>query len=278
MLYFYRVIYLAKKKINDLDMKNWKEYDDIITDSLWIIDKRDKTGNHKGDYHGNFIPQIPNQLMKRYTKKGDWILDAFLGSGTTLIECQKLGRNGIGIDIDSEILSVAKERATTEPGNSKLEFLTGDSASINLEPVLSKNNIEKVQLILYHPPYWDIIKFNDLKGNLANTNSLEEFVGAFSKVVDNTAKYLEDERYIGIVIGDMYRNSEWIPLNSHLTQLMLQKGFLLKSVIVKNISETKGKQNQKAIWRYRALLGGFYVFNHEYILIFQKPKKKKSKK
>lgn len=278
MLYFYRVIYLAKKKINDLDMKNWKEYDDIITDSLWIIDKRDKTGNHKGDYHGNFIPQIPNQLMKRYTKKGDWILDAFLGSGTTLIECQKLGRNGIGIDIDSEILSVAKERATTEPGNSKLEFLTGDSASINLEPVLSKNNIEKVQLILYHPPYWDIIKFNDLKGNLANTNSLEEFIGAFSKVVDNTAKYLEDERYIGIVIGDMYRNSEWIPLNSHLTQLMLQKGFLLKSVIVKNISETKGKQNQKAIWRYRALLGGFYVFNHEYILIFQKPKQKKNKK
>lgn len=269
---------MAKKKINDLDMKNWKEYDDIITDSLWIIDKRDKTGNHKGDYHGNFIPQIPNQLMKRYTKKGDWILDAFLGSGTTLIECQKLGRNGIGIDIDSEILSVAKERATTEPGNSKLEFLAGDSASINLEPVLSKNNIEKVQLILYHPPYWDIIKFNDLKGNLANTNSLEEFVGAFSKVVDNTAKYLEDERYIGIVIGDMYRNSEWIPLNSHLTQLMLQKGFLLKSVIVKNISETKGKQNQKAIWRYRALLGGFYVFNHEYILIFQKPKQKKNKK
>jgi len=278
MVYFYRVRDLAKKKINDLDMANWKEYEDIITDSLWIIDKRDKSGNHKGDYHGNFIPQIPNQLMKRYTKKGDWVLDAFLGSGTTLIECQKLGRNGIGIDIDPEILAVAEDRATTESGNSKLEFINGDSASINLEPTLSKNNIEKVQLILYHPPYWDIIKFNDLKGNLANTDSLEDFVSGFSKVVDNTAKYLEEERYIGVVIGDMYRNSEWIPLNSHLTQLMLKKGFLLKSVIVKNISETKGKQNQKAIWRYRALLGGFYVFNHEYILIFQKPKQKKSKK
>ena len=58
---------------------------------------------------------------------------------------------------------------------------------------------------------------------------------------------------------------------------MLRKNFILKSVIVKNISETKGKQNQKAIWRYRALLGGFYVFNHEYILIFKKPKERKKK-
>ena len=108
---------MAKKKINDLNMKEWKQYDDIITDSLWIIDKRDKSGNHKGDYHGNFIPQIPNQLIKRYTKKNDWVLDAFLGSGTTLIECQRLNRNGIGIDIDPAILSVAKERATTEKEN-----------------------------------------------------------------------------------------------------------------------------------------------------------------
>ena len=56
-------------KVNDIDMSNWKDYSDIFTDSLWIIDKRDSSGNHKGDYHGNFIPQIPNQLLKMYTKK-----------------------------------------------------------------------------------------------------------------------------------------------------------------------------------------------------------------
>ena len=55
--------------------------------------------------------------------------------------------------------------------------------------------------------------------------------------------------------------------------MMLNKGFLLKSVIFKNISETKAKANNKAIWRYRSLLGGFYVFNLEYVLIFQKTKK-----
>ena len=37
-------------KYNDLDPKRWKEYSDIITDSLWIIDKRDNYGVHTGDY------------------------------------------------------------------------------------------------------------------------------------------------------------------------------------------------------------------------------------
>lgn len=272
------VTIMTKKQINDIDMKKWKSYDNLITDSLWIINKRDNSGNHKGDYHGNFIPQIPSQLIQRYTKKDDWVLDAFLGSGTTLIECQKLGRNGIGIDIDPEILSSAKKRATTEKGNSKLEFINADSATIDLTETFKKNNIKNIQLLILHPPYWDIIKFNNYKENIANTDTLEKFLKAFEKIVDNTSKYLEDERYIGIIIGDIYKNSEWIPLNSHITQLMLNKNYILKSVVVKNINETKGKQNQKAIWRYRALLGGFYIFNHEYILIFKKPKTKKTRK
>lgn len=264
---------MRKKKINDIDMKNWKEYDDIMTDSLWVIDKRDKSGNHLGDYHGNFIPQIPNQLIKRYTRENEWVLDAFLGSGTTLIECRRLNRNGIGIDIDPNILEIARERSTTEVGSSKLEFINDNSATVNLEKVLKNNDIDNVQLIIYHPPYWDIIKFNDLEGNLANVDTLEDFLRGFSTIIDNTSKYLENDRYIGIVIGDIYKSGEWIPLNSHITQLMLSKNFLLKSVVVKNVSETKAKQNNKAIWRYRALLGGFYVFSHEYILIFQKTKK-----
>ena len=262
-------------KINEIDMEKWKDYDDLITDSLWIINKRDNSGNHKGDYHGNFIPQIPYQLINRYTKKGEWVLDTFLGSGTTLIECKKLDRNGIGIDIDNDILKVAKERAEGEKGNAILEFVNADSATVNLDKILEKNNIKKINMIIMHPPYWDIIKFNAHKENIANAKSLQEFLNSFEKIVDNIVQYLEDERYLCIVIGDIYKKGSWIPLNSHITQLMLNKNFKLKSVVVKNISETKGKQNQKAIWRYRALLGGFYVFNHEYILIFQKPKQKK---
>jgi hypothetical protein len=55
--------------------------------------------------------------------------------------------------------------------------------------------------------------------------------------------------------------------------IILKNGYKLKSIIVKNFEETKGKRNQKELWRYRALVGGFYVFKHEYIFVFQKVKK-----
>jgi hypothetical protein len=53
-------------------------------------------------------------------------------------------------------------------------------------------------------------------------------------------------------------------------QEVLKRGMILKSTIVKNFEETTAKRNQKELWRYRALAGGFYVFKHEYIFILQK--------
>ncbi|MEO0117278.1 MAG: DNA methyltransferase, partial [candidate division WOR-3 bacterium] len=102
-------------KINDINLSRWKEYDNIITDSLWIFDKRDTSGAHLGWYWGNFIPQIPHQMMLRYTKKGEWVLDTFCGSGTTLIECRRLGRNGMGIELNPEVVRKAKELIQKEP-------------------------------------------------------------------------------------------------------------------------------------------------------------------
>jgi len=52
---------------------------------------------------------------------------------------------------------------------------------------------------------------------------------------------------------------------------MNEVGFKTKSIIVKNIEGNeiaKGKNNN--LWRYRALAGGFYVFKHEYVMIFFK--------
>jgi len=64
-------------KFNDINLKNWKE-SEVWTDSLWIINERDKSGKHSNFYHGNFVPQIPRQLILRYSKKNDLIFDPFL--------------------------------------------------------------------------------------------------------------------------------------------------------------------------------------------------------
>ncbi len=82
-------------KFNDIDLKTWKSCD-INTDSLWLIQKRDRSGKHENMYHGNFIPQIPNQLIRRYTKQNDTIMEPFMGSGTALFECEQFNRKYIG--------------------------------------------------------------------------------------------------------------------------------------------------------------------------------------
>ncbi|PIP54861.1 MAG: DNA methyltransferase, partial [Bacteroidetes bacterium CG23_combo_of_CG06-09_8_20_14_all_32_9] len=105
---------IKTSKINDLNLNRWKEYDDIITDSLWVLDKRDNSGAHNAGYWGNFIPQIPNQFLRRYTKQSEWVLDTFLGSGTTLIECKRLGRNGIGVELQPEVCELAKKNIERE--------------------------------------------------------------------------------------------------------------------------------------------------------------------
>lgn len=260
-------------KYNDIDMKKWKEYDDIYTDTLWMIDKRDNSGAHSGAYHGNFVPQIPNQLFRRYTKKGDWILDPFMGSGTSLIEAQRLGRNSIGIELQEDVAKEAHQRIISEKNEScHGRVCVDDSRSADILSMMRKEGINKVQFIIFHPPYWDIVKFSDNTNDISNSTSLEDFLDNFGKVIDNTTQYLEKNRYCAVVIGDKYANSELVPLGFYCMNLFLQRGFKMKAILVKNFEDTKGKSNQKAIWRYRALASDFYIFKHEYIFVFKKVK------
>ena len=234
---------------------------------MWILDKRDKSGAHKADYWGNFIPQIPNQFIRRYTKKDDWILDPFAGSGTTLIECKRLGRNGIGVELSPDVVKLARKNLLKEKSGDKIKInlVQGDSTKVNLKPELQKVGTKSVQFVFLHPPYWDIIKFSKKKNDLSNAKSVEEFLEMFGKVVDNTCSVLENGRYLAVVIGDKYSDGEWIPLGFYTMREVMKRGYKLKSTIVKNFDITKGKMNQKELWRYRALAGGFYIFKHEYI-------------
>ncbi|MBI2635138.1 MAG: DNA methylase [Parcubacteria group bacterium] len=269
----------SKSKINDLNLDEWKEYQDILTDSLWLIGERDKSGAHNNAYHGNFIPQIPNQMMRRFTKKGDVVLDAFLGNGTTLIESKRLGRHGIGIELMPEVARVAVQNINSElPNGEKVftEVIVADSttkeAREKVLDTLKKNGQKSVHMIILHPPYHDIIKFSNKKEDLCNAATVEEFTSKFGDVIENFTDLLDRNRYLGIVIGDKYTNSEWVPLGFYLMQETLKrgKGLKLKSILVKNMANNRAKLNQENLWRYRALVGGFYIFKHEYILVFKK--------
>jgi DNA modification methylase len=259
-------------RINDINLNRWKEYREILTDSLWLLERRDGSGMHTAEYWGNFVPQIPRQMQHRYTKKGEWVLDTFAGSGTTLIESQRMGRNAIGIELQPQVAERANKLISAEPNPLNLtnQIINADSATVDYTEILEKFGQKSVQLLIMHPPYFDIIKFSNDARDLSNAESIPKFLEMIEKVLQNAAKVLDKNRYLALVIGDKYAGGEWIPLGFLTMNKVQESGFSLKSIIVKNFEDTTGKRNQKELWKYRALMGGFYIFKHEYIFVFKK--------
>ena len=78
--------------------------------TVWSFPDRGDWATHTGNYRGNWSPYIPRNLILKYSNPSEVVLDQMLGSGTTLVECQLLGRNGIGVDVNQEALMVAFDR------------------------------------------------------------------------------------------------------------------------------------------------------------------------
>ncbi len=270
------------KPYNDIDLNNWKLYENIKTGTWWEFSSRDNTKGHSYDYHGNYIPQIATQLFTRYTKKDDIVLDLFFGSGTSGIEARNMERRCIGVELKQEMVDYVSSKFTPKELVVDVNIIQGDSASPETkEKVKSRLEImgkKQAQFLVLHPPYDDIIKFSDKKEDLSNCATTEEFYELFKKVALNGYDLLEQNRFAALIIGDKYANSRYISLGFECQKRMEEVGFVTKAVIVKNITgNEKAKGKTANLWRYRALNGGFNIFEHEYIMIFQKTKLKSIK-
>jgi DNA modification methylase len=189
-----------------------------------------------------------------------------MGSGTSIFEAENLGRNFYGIDIQRELVELVRDKVDISQEN----IICGDSTN----PHTFIGIKDKVQFVILHPPYADIIHFSDDKNDLSNAAGLEEFRSKFNAVLQNSVNVLESNRYLAIIIGDKYAKGEWIPLGFYLMEDTKNYGLKLKSVIIKNMSGNRAKQNKEAIWQYRALSSDYYIFKHEYIFVFKKEKNK----
>jgi DNA modification methylase len=67
-----------------------------------------ETGNKQ--HSASFPLALPEWFIRLFTEEGDWVLDPFVGSGTTCEAAQRLRRNSVGIDIKSEYIDLAQTR------------------------------------------------------------------------------------------------------------------------------------------------------------------------
>ncbi|MEM3620386.1 MAG: DNA methyltransferase [Nitrososphaerota archaeon] len=241
----------------------------LETTTVWSFPDRGEWATHRGDYRGNWSPFIPRNLILRFTKPGEWVLDQMMGSGTTLVECKLLGRNAIGVDINRNSVMVARDRLdfSYNPLDKRYvepEILTYVGDARNLDKVRD----ESIDLIATHPLYASIVSYTKarVEGDLSTLN-LEDYIGEMKVVAEECFRVLKPGKYCAILIGDTRKHGHYVPIAFKVMQKFLEVGFVLKEDIIKQQWRTKITREKWRGWGKQ----GFYLIAHEHLFIFRKP-------
>ncbi len=227
--------------------------------TVWSFPNRGNWATHSGRYRGNWSPYVPRNLILKYTKPGEWILDQFMGSGTTLIEAKLLNRHAIGVDINENSLHIASENLKFNAGNNtKILLRKGNAAKLDF---IKDNSID---FICTHPPYSDIIAYSEgIKGDLSLLKT-EDFLLAMEDVARETFRILKYGKKCAVMMGDIRKNRKVVPLGFYTMGVFIKAGLCLKEIIIKkqhNCMSTKYWENRN---------NDFYLLAHEYIFVFEK--------
>ncbi|MEM4452804.1 MAG: DNA methyltransferase [Thermosphaera sp.] len=258
----------------------------LETTTVWSFPERGDWATHRGDYRGNWSPKLVRNLLLRYSKPGELVLDQMCGSGTTLVECKLLGRNAIGVDINYEavILTLDRLNFTYKPftldwREPDIRVYHGDARNLDL----IEN--ESIDFIATHPPYFNIIPYSKQKpipDDLSQVHSLEEYLAGMRRVAEESFRVLKPGRYCAILIGDTRVHRHYVPVAFRVMQQFLNVGFVLKEDVVKVQWHTKETERRwkpltkSAIecWVEETSRGkDFYLIAHEHLFIFRKPEK-----
>ncbi len=268
-----------------------------ITTTVWSFPKRGAWATHRGNYRGNWAPQIPRALILMYTEPGDTVLDPMIGSGTTCIEAKLLGRNCIGVDINynAVILTLHRlywlEKYLQEASSRKDsqgwlngKIITDIDENISIDDVLNarveiyhgdarnldKIHSESIDLIATHPPYFNIIKYGKkakLPGDLSSTRKLEEYLSMMYQVLSEAQRVLKPGKHMGLLIGDTRIRKHYVPITHYILETLLRAGFILKEEVIKIQHRMKATRERWARLKKR----DFLLIYHEKLFIVRKP-------
>lgn len=250
-------------------MNNPKNFTKEIT-TAWSFPERGNWATHNPKYRGNFAPQIPRNLILKYSKEGDFILDPMVGSGTTLIEAKLLHRNADGLDINPEAVEISKKAL-------EFSFETKSTQNVFIGDVRNLKNYKdnSIDLIITHPPYLNIVQYskNTIEEDLSSISSIPKFFNEIGIAAKELYRVLKEDHYCAILIGDTRKAQHYIPLSFYLLQTFLKTGFVLKEEIIKAQHNCVYSKR----WIKSAEKYNFYLIMHEHLFVFRKPREDENK-
>ena len=246
---------MAKKKIS-LQPENFE----LETNTVWAFPDRGKWATHDAKYRGNWSPYIPRNVILRYSKEGDIVLDQFVGGGTTAVEAKLTNRNFIGIDINPSAIELAKRKCEFDFDTQATTTLSvGDARALPLDD-------KSIDLICTHPPYADIIHYSvDIEGDLSLL-PMKEFLFEIGKVAEECYRVLKKDKFCAILMGDTRQKGMVKPLAFETMRVFELAGFKTKEIIIKEQHNCKAT----GYWKTNSIKFNFLLLAHEYLFVFKK--------
>lgn len=274
--------YNKNNKLNELTGKEWIKFT-----KSWFIHVPRKRVDIELLHPAKYPESLVEEFILFFTKKNDWILDPFLGTGSSLVAAGACERNGVGVELVKKYFKIADKRIKKCKTTTKLKALSG--SSFELKKILSKNGFDdiKFEYVITSPPYWNQLKRNSLrqkgrkslgldtqysahKADIGNIDDYYAFLEKQALIFDQVFELMKDNGYLTIITNNIFYNGKVYPLAFDTAVSLTKRGE--KSWLLKD--ERIWLQNDKPLIALGVNSG--YVGNrhHQYCLIFKKEKKK----
>ena len=215
--------------------------------TLWDFPKQSYGKAPKGNnkYPGVTPAFIVWNLLQRYTKAGDLVVDPMAGSGTTVDVCREEGRRVIGYDV-----------APAHP-----EVVQNDARNIPLED-------NSVDMVFIDSPYSDNVKYSDHPDCIGRISCEDErFFDELENVAIEAYRILKPGKVLGWLIGDQWVKRKFTPVGFKLHQRLSERFETVDVVCVVR----RGQSSNTGLWYNRARRFNFYLRGFKYLLVMRKP-------
>jgi DNA modification methylase len=276
----------TRNALNDLSGKEWIKFT-----KSWFIHHPRRRPDKKLLHPASFPESLIRDFIRFFTRKGELVVDPFLGTGSSLIACVEEGRSGVGFEIvkkyariaESRVRQVVKERMThgISPGNRMLtEVIRANSAE--LSRIWREKRFPLADYCVTSPPYWNQLKrrhirqraraargldtdYGDDPQDLGNLDDYDAFLQALKEVFSEVYKITKPNGYLTVITNNVFHAGRMYPLAFDTVSTLSSPPF---SWVPKD--EKVWCQDDKALLPlgvYNAWVGNRH---HQYCLIFRK--------
>lgn len=230
----------------------------VLTTTLWEYPSQDYGRERHGDkdYIGATPAWVIWQLLTRYTRENDVVLDPMCGSGTTIDVAKELGRKPVGFDLAPSRPDIQQADARKIPlGDGTVDFAFID------------------------PPYSTHVDYSDDPRCIGKLDASPEaddakgvnaYYAAMDKVIGELHRVLKNRRYMGLYVSDSFKKGKpFMPIGFELFSLLRKRFKPIDIIAVVRHNRTLKRGN----WHAAAVEGNFYLRGFNYLFIMKKEEK-----